>query len=60
MGKRHSDNHQARLKRGPAAFAKKAARRAAPKRDKCNLCGTASRKLESGICSKCLSRSTGH
>jgi hypothetical protein len=56
MGKNHRDNHQARLKRGPVAFKKKAERRAEPKKSKCNVCGTASRKLEGGICPPCLAR----
>lgn len=54
MGKGHRDNHQARLKRGPVAFKKKAARRAEPKKVKCNLCGTPSRKIEKGLCPKCI------
>lgn len=58
MGKGHRDNHAARKKRGPEAFAKKAARRAPPDRPKCKGCGTASRAavLEGGICPRCLER----
>ncbi|CAG1021488.1 hypothetical protein MTYM_01034 [Methylococcales bacterium] len=59
MSKGHRDNHQARLKRGSIAFKKKAERRAKPKKFKCNLCGTPSRKLEGGICPRCIERATG-
>jgi hypothetical protein len=55
MGKSHRDNHRARVKRGDAAFAKKARRRAAKKKIKCNLCGTGTRPqhLKAGICPRC-------
>ena len=59
MGKGHRDNHAARKKRGPEAFAKKAARRAIdPNHKKCQGCGVLSRtaKLEFGFCSQCLAR----
>jgi hypothetical protein len=52
MGKGHRDNHAARVKRGPDAFAKKAQRRA-PGRPKCAVCGTAVRRLTYGLCAKC-------
>jgi hypothetical protein len=54
MGKGHRDNHAARLKRGPAAFAKKADRRTVE--SKCNRCGTLCReqKLQAGLCSMCF------
>jgi hypothetical protein len=50
MGKGHRDNHAARKKRGPEAFAKKVERREP------DLCGTACRpsKLEGGLCPLCL------
>lgn len=56
MGKSHRDNHAARKKRGPEAFAKKAERRADPKKPKCNLCGTPVRghTLTAGVCQNCL------
>lgn len=55
MGKGHRDNHAARMKRGPEAFAKKAERR--EPETKCNLCGTVCRasKLNAGLCPKCFS-----
>lgn len=56
MGKSHRDNHRARVKRGPQAFAKKAERRAEPKLRKCAPCGTPSRKLVDGICPRCRER----
>jgi len=54
MSKGHRDNHAARMKRGPSAFAKKAARRQDEPR--CNLCGTPCRpsKLDGGLCPYCL------
>lgn len=57
MSKGHRDNHAARLKRGPAAFAKKAERRAEPDKIPCNICGQKTRpaKLIGGICPKHLS-----
>jgi len=61
MGKGHRDNHAARVKRGPEAFAKKAERRADPEKVKCNLCGTPTRpqKLEAGLCPKCIGSTVG-
>lgn len=59
MGKGHRDNHAARVKRGPEAFAKKAARRAVDEtRAKCRACGTLSRKekLTAGYCPVCIAR----
>jgi hypothetical protein len=56
MGKSHRDNHAARKKRGPEAFAKKAERRTpGPNRRKCRVCGTQTRitKLTAGICPLC-------
>jgi hypothetical protein len=55
MGKGHRDNHEARLKRGPVAFAKKAKRRAEPKKTKCKVCGTAVRPetLIGNVCARC-------
>lgn len=57
MSKSHRDNHAARVKRGPVAFEKKAARRN-PTRRPCNLCGTVSRPhaLRGGLCAVCLER----
>lgn len=54
MGKGHRDNHAARVKRGPAAFAKKAKRRASS-RIQCNICGTNSRPVMilGGLCPRC-------
>jgi hypothetical protein len=51
MGKGHRDNHAARVKRGPAAFAKKAQRRH-PKLATCTLCGRKVRPilLKEGLC----------
>ena len=56
MGKGHRDNHAARVKRGPEAFAKKADRRSDHGMGKCNLCGRPCRdeKLTAGICPVCL------
>jgi hypothetical protein len=56
MGKGHRDNYAARKKRGPEAFAKKAARRAPDNKVKCNLCGTPTRphKLQGGLCPPCF------
>lgn len=56
MSKGHRDNHAARVKRGPVAFAKKAKRRTETK-TVCNLCGTRSRPqtMEGGLCSLCRS-----
>ncbi len=56
MGKGHRDNHRARKKRGPEAFAKKAERRLAQSR--CNICRIArpANKLEGGLCKNCLKR----
>lgn len=61
MGKGHRDNHRARKKRGPVAFAKKAERRAPPKRPKCNGCGNSFNKedLLGGFCPKCIERTMG-
>jgi rubrerythrin len=58
MGKGHRDNHKARKKRGPEAFAKKAERRAEPNKIKCNTCGTRTRpeKLVGGNCPICVQR----
>lgn len=59
MGKGHRDNHRARKKRGPTAFAKKAQRRSNnSRRNKCVICGTNTRKdkLEEGMCPKCYER----
>jgi len=59
MGKSHRDNHAARKKRGPEAFAKKAERRAADiGHKKCLACGTNTRvsKLEDGLCPVCRGR----
>ncbi len=55
MGKSHRDNHAARKKRGNVAFEKKAKRRAASKKPKCNLCGSRTRpkNLVAGICARC-------
>jgi len=55
MGKGHRDNHAARMKRGDAAFEKKAKRRAVLKKPKCNLCGSRTRpkNLVAGICTRC-------
>jgi len=55
MGKGHRDNHAARVKRGPEAFAKKAERR--EPESKCNRCGTVCRekKLQAGLCPMCFS-----
>lgn len=54
MGKGHRDNHAARVKRGPEAFAKKARRRT-PRLATCNLCGRKVRPelLEAGVCKNC-------
>jgi hypothetical protein len=54
MGKGHRDNHAARKKRGPAAFEKKASRRAPE--SKCNMCGRSCRaeKLSAGLCPNCF------
>jgi hypothetical protein len=56
MGKGHRDNHAARVKRGPAAFDKKAERREPVSR--CNLCGRECRasKLQGGLCPICFAR----
>lgn len=53
MGKRHRDNHAARKKRGPEAFAKKKARRE-PK-SRCNVCHRDCRpdRLFAGVCPVC-------
>jgi rubrerythrin len=59
MGKGHRDNTAARKKRGPAAFAKKAARRAPDeRRAKCRVCGTLARvaRLEDRMCPPCRAR----
>jgi hypothetical protein len=58
MGKSHRDNHAARMKRGPVAFAKKAKRRAIDtNRRKCMVCGQTSRvsawDKNTGICPSC-------
>ena len=58
MGKGHRDNHAARMKRGPAAFKKKAKRRANDAgHKKCMICGWASRitswEKNAGICPHC-------
>jgi hypothetical protein len=57
MGKGHRDNHAARVKRGPEAFAKKARRRH-PDRTQCLRCGTLTRttRLTGGLCLACLKK----
>ena len=60
MGKGHRDNHAARVKRGPEAFAKKQERRTPdPNRQKCSVCGTLARasKLTGGVCPVCANKS---
>lgn len=61
MGKSHRDNHEARMKRGQEAFAKKAERRADPKRPKCLLCGLQVRPntLIGGLCVRCSDPHSG-
>lgn len=58
MGKSHRDNHKARKKRGPEAFAKKARRRNNRTHRTCQVCGTITRihKLRDRICPKCVER----
>lgn len=51
MGKGHRDNHAARKKRGPGAFAKKKERRTFE--PKCPMCGGPARDLSAGICIGC-------
>ena len=57
MGKGHRDNHAARKKRGPEAFAKKAERRKPTPR--CPLCGEPARDLSQGICVGCIRQQQG-
>lgn len=56
IGKGHKDNHKARLKRGSAAFEKKASRR--KKESKCSICGGKCRKskLVLDTCPICLKK----
>lgn len=56
MSKSHRDNHAARVKRGPEAFAKKAERRAEGSKVKCNRCGRDVRatRVVAGLCPICL------
>ncbi len=58
MGKGHRDNYRARKKRGSAAFAKKAARRAPDNRIKCAMCGQRVRPQTAyqGYCTPCQIR----
>jgi len=55
MSKGHRDNHAARVKRGPVAFAKKAKRRAIDKIP-CLRCGQRSRPsvMDMGLCPLCV------
>jgi hypothetical protein len=57
MSKGHRDNHKARLKRGPVAFEKKAARRN-PKLIRCDVCGSHCRPklIILGICLNCRNK----
>jgi len=62
MSKSRGESHQARRKRGPKAFEKKAVRKAVASGPRCGLCLTPTRahKLnELGYCPRCVGRLKG-